>query len=206
MANKWNKDTTIKFVEDYTEHECLWNVQTQEIQQPKQYSQSEVQETEQNENFHAACVQPTPKRPKVSKRLQETEQNENFHAACVQPTPKRPKVSKRSKEVASVEQPENEFAIFGQCSNPIKKDSTRGSYLGTGRNPRTINEIETAKYQSSSTAVTFSWYFTYYYKKHLTVHELLEEVDNLDDDAQLPDSAVLFPPNANAENTDEDSG
>ncbi|KAK9712101.1 Thrombospondin type 1 domain [Popillia japonica] len=41
----------------------------------------------------------------------------------------------------------------------------------------------------------------------LTLHELLEEIDNLDDDSQLPDSVVLFPPNnANAENTDEDSG
>ncbi|KAI4463131.1 hypothetical protein MML48_4g00005195 [Holotrichia oblita] len=46
-----------------------------------------------------------------------------------------------------------------------------------------------------------------YYKKPLTVHELLEEIDNLDDDAQLPDLVVLFPTNnANAENTDEDSG
>ncbi|KAI4463212.1 ef-hand calcium-binding domain containing protein [Holotrichia oblita] len=46
-----------------------------------------------------------------------------------------------------------------------------------------------------------------HYKKPLTVHELLEEIDNLDDDAQLPDSVVLFPPdNANAGNTDEDSG
>ncbi|KAI4455587.1 hypothetical protein MML48_9g00001466 [Holotrichia oblita] len=204
MANKWkNEDTTIKFVEYYREHECLWNVslpiyknkqpresaiqkiveamnipdfkthdvknkiknlkstynqelikirksehsgmgtedcykpkikwfaamhgfikfvdkkresysnldeeqlipndqsQTQEVQQPNQYSQDEVQETAQNDNFHAPRVQPTPKRPKVSKRLKEV-------ASCVN------ELKSLAGSLQLAEQPEDEFAIFGQ--------------------------------------------------------------------------------------------
>ncbi|KAJ8955078.1 hypothetical protein NQ314_006958 [Rhamnusium bicolor] len=46
-----------------------------------------------------------------------------------------------------------------------------------------------------------------YWKKTLTLNELLEEVEYIDDENRLPDAVVLFPPiNANDDVTDEDSG
>lgn len=46
-----------------------------------------------------------------------------------------------------------------------------------------------------------------YWKKPLTLNELLEEVEHIDDETRLPDAIVLFPPNnANDDITDEDSG
>ncbi|KYB26582.1 hypothetical protein TcasGA2_TC034815, partial [Tribolium castaneum] len=45
------------------------------------------------------------------------------------------------------------------------------------------------------------------WKKPLTLNELLEEVENLEDETVRPDEIILFPPeNANECNTDEDSG
>ncbi|KYB25608.1 hypothetical protein TcasGA2_TC034291 [Tribolium castaneum] len=45
------------------------------------------------------------------------------------------------------------------------------------------------------------------WKKPLTLNELLEEVENLEDETVIPDEIILFPPeNANECNTDEDSG
>lgn len=53
----------------------------------------------------------------------------------------------------------------------------------------------------------FHIYFIYsYWKKPLTLHELLEEAEKLET-SEIPDGIVIFPPeNANDENTDEDSG
>ncbi|KAJ8930473.1 hypothetical protein NQ314_016700 [Rhamnusium bicolor] len=46
-----------------------------------------------------------------------------------------------------------------------------------------------------------------YWKKTLTLNELLEEVEYIDDENRLPDVVVLFPPiNTNDDVTDEDSG
>lgn len=49
--------------------------------------------------------------------------------------------------------------------------------------------------------------FFRYWKKPLTLNEILEEIEHLDDNASVPDALVVFPPtNANEDVTDEDSG
>nr|CAH7746291.1 unnamed protein product [Callosobruchus chinensis] len=65
----------------------------------------------------------------------------------------------------------------------------------------------------ASLRATFdSWLITYArerWDRHrpLNLHELLAEIEDLDDDALLPDSITILPPeNANDGNTDEDSG
>lgn len=46
-----------------------------------------------------------------------------------------------------------------------------------------------------------------YWKKPLKLHELLAEIENLEDDLQVPDGIAMLPPiTANDYNTDEDSG
>ncbi|CAH2016298.1 unnamed protein product [Acanthoscelides obtectus] len=46
-----------------------------------------------------------------------------------------------------------------------------------------------------------------YWKRPLKLHELMVEIENIDDDELIPDTiAVLKPVNANEYNTDEDSG
>lgn len=46
-----------------------------------------------------------------------------------------------------------------------------------------------------------------YFKKPLTANELLEEIEDIDFDSEMPCSIVILSPeNANTENTDEDSG
>ncbi|PSN38178.1 hypothetical protein C0J52_15048 [Blattella germanica] len=48
-----------------------------------------------------------------------------------------------------------------------------------------------------------------YWKKRLTLHELLEEVEKLDSDPNIPEhiDITIFPPdNSNNDNTDESSG
>lgn len=48
-------------------------------------------------------------------------------------------------------------------------------------------------------------FFFRYWKRPLKLHELLEEIDNIDN--ETPSDIIIFPPeNANEENTDEDSG
>ncbi|XP_050296361.1 piggyBac transposable element-derived protein 3-like [Anthonomus grandis grandis] len=47
----------------------------------------------------------------------------------------------------------------------------------------------------------------WYWKKPLTLNELLEEVENIDNEIPSPDAIVILPPtNANGYVTDEDSG
>ncbi|KAJ8928847.1 hypothetical protein NQ314_018532 [Rhamnusium bicolor] len=50
--------------------------------------------------------------------------------------------------------------------------------------------------------------FTFrHWKRPLTLNELLEEVENIDNIADIPNEIIIFPPeNANDYNTDEDSG
>ncbi|KAK9688210.1 Transposase IS4 [Popillia japonica] len=51
-----------------------------------------------------------------------------------------------------------------------------------------------------------TWCF-HYWKRPLKLHEIIEELEQIDDEINVPDSIVIFPPeNANEENTDEDSG
>ncbi|XP_045481005.1 piggyBac transposable element-derived protein 3-like [Harmonia axyridis] len=45
----------------------------------------------------------------------------------------------------------------------------------------------------------------YYWKKPLTLHELMEEIENLDESYDIPDTISIFPPSDGYE-TDEDSG
>ncbi|KAK9754664.1 hypothetical protein QE152_g1114 [Popillia japonica] len=47
----------------------------------------------------------------------------------------------------------------------------------------------------------------FYLKRPLKLHEIIEELEHIDDEINVPDNIVTFSPeNANEENTDEDSG
>ncbi|CAH1980438.1 unnamed protein product [Acanthoscelides obtectus] len=46
-----------------------------------------------------------------------------------------------------------------------------------------------------------------YWKRPMKLHELMAEIENIDDDELIPDTIAVLPPvNANEYNTDEDSG
>ncbi|CAH1980196.1 unnamed protein product [Acanthoscelides obtectus] len=46
-----------------------------------------------------------------------------------------------------------------------------------------------------------------YWKRLLKLHEVMAEIENIDDDELIPDTIAVLPPfNANEYNTDEDSG